>query len=314
MKEPMLIDEAYREFLATIDCRNASLATYKRVLNIYGRFLGINKLKYNHVKINEIIDFKRGLIAKGLEPNTINLYVSVIRRFYNWLSEEGEYSIKLSSIKKEPVPHGYKRLALTIDQVQTLFDTIDTETEIGRRDFALLSLLINTGFRRSEVASIDTTDLFQRGSVVGVYVKRKGHSTKDQHKVLSREVFNLLTEQAGERIKIQGSPLFVTMVPGMERRRLSPCQVANIVKKYFHSIGLTDPMFSTHSCRHTTALVMYQQGREIHEIMQYLGHHSIKTTQQYIQMAREQQSWSDNAANMLNDIFKKRDKKEGDNS
>jgi integrase/recombinase XerD len=308
---PIIIDEAFREFLRTIDCNSASLATYSRVLRIYARFLSIKKLKYNQIRLHEILEFKRGLVQKGLQPNSINLYVSIIRRFYGFLNDNGICSTKVTGLKKENVTHGYKRLPLTVEQVQTLFTKINVETEIGQRDFTLISLMVNTGLRRSEVASIDTQDLFKRGSIVGVYIKRKGHTTKDQHKVLSLDVFELLNKQAGER---KNEPLFLTMVPGMERRRLSACQIANVVKRYFNEIGLTDKLYSTHSLRHTTAVTMYQQGKELHEIMQYLGHSSIKTTQLYTQMIREVQSWSDNAANMLNDIFKKRDKNSGDNS
>lgn len=311
--EPIIIDKAIREFIENIDAKPATKSTYKRVMIVFGKWLFLNKLKYFQIKPRDIISFKESISTKN-QPRTVNLYLVVINKFYLYLEDAGICSIKIPKLKKQPVKKGFKRLPLTVEQVQKMLSTIDTSTEIGLRDFTLISLMVNTGLRRGEVSLIDTSDIFKRESIRGLMVQRKGHFIKDQHKVISENIYKLLIALAGESINKFEEPVFKTCTPGMEKRRLSPFQISQVVKKHINRIGLTDKLYSAHSLRHTTAVVMCMQGKDIYTICQYLGHSSVSTTQLYIQMVKDLRSWNTEDADMLSNLFQNKNKTEGNAS
>ena len=132
---------------------NASINTiisYKDTFNLLISYLvNIKKIEIKNITF-EIID--KDLIkeflkyledARNCSINTRNQRLAAIKSFYQYVNiEDPANLIKFQDILQIRVKKNVKKIKeyLTIDELQTVFQTINTKTIKGRRDFVLLSL------------------------------------------------------------------------------------------------------------------------------------------------------------------------------
>jgi site-specific recombinase XerD len=80
--------------------------------------------------------------------------------------------------------------------------------------------------------------------------------------------------------------------------------VQTIVKSCIKQAGLTNKKYTTHSCRHTTATLLYQNGTDINTLKEILGHKHISSTTIYTAVHSQQKKDAMNS-NPLADIKRK---------
>ncbi|RXH54067.1 tyrosine-type recombinase/integrase [Granulicella sibirica] len=110
--------------------------------------------------------YRAALIADGLSASTINLRLSPIRKLARELADNQMLDPKVASAV-ERVPGVEKRGTrignwLMKDQANQLLNAPDAETLAGRRDRAMIALLLGCGLRRGELLRLDVGDLEQR--------------------------------------------------------------------------------------------------------------------------------------------------------
>lgn len=104
------------------------------------------------------------------QPATVKLAVVAVRSFFRWCCAEGWLEDDVGQVLK--VPHVPKKVqrTLTPDEVQRLLDSCDDSLS-GRRDKALISLLVDSGLRASEVCRLRVEDVDLEAGVLVVRVK-----------------------------------------------------------------------------------------------------------------------------------------------
>jgi site-specific recombinase XerD len=110
-----------------------------------------------------VLRYRFFLEQNNLAPSTINVRLAAVRRLAYEAADTGLLSPELAAgIRRVK---GAKRLGvrignwLTIDQSKTLLQMSSLETARGKRDRAILSLLIGCGLRRAELVGLRTDDL-----------------------------------------------------------------------------------------------------------------------------------------------------------
>ncbi|MDP4207667.1 MAG: tyrosine-type recombinase/integrase [Bacteroidota bacterium] len=296
------ISEVLEEFLCNLDVKPASVNTYRAVITLYIKYLYVNKLAFDGVNLADIIKWKHSLIENH-KPKAVNLYLSVLRRFYSWLEISGYYTNVFKGIKLSKVPNTYRRMPLTVEQVGKLLSIIDTTAITGRRDHAIINLMVKTGLRRIEINRMDVGDLVELNGKHLLRIQRKGHDYKDQYKPISVQLFDELQDLICSRQVINNNdPMFISSI-GTNNTRLSVCRISEIIKAYLNKIGLVDRMYSAHSLRHTAAVTLLESGYDIHYVQMYLGHSSTATTQLYTKLISDRIQYDDSAINDLEKVF-----------
>ena len=97
-----------------------------------------------------ILAYKADLNAKRFSALTISNYLVAVRRFFEWAEGIKLYPNIAKGIKGAKRPHGFRKDPLTVAQVKELLNDVDRSTLLGKRDFALINLLIRTGIRTIE--------------------------------------------------------------------------------------------------------------------------------------------------------------------
>ena len=168
-----------------------------------------------------------------------------------------------------------------------MFAKIDRETLPGKRDYALLLLLLATGRRAKEVRQLTWKDLFIYDGGITIRFHCKGGKELCDH-LEPRVVRAMLvylqamfqydpacSSLAQVSLMDPKQPLWLSFSHKRYHQGLSQRGFADIFERYF---GMT----KIHATRHTFALNMLKAGATILEIMQWLGHANIATTSRYL--------------------------------
>jgi len=211
--------------------------------------------------------------APGRSIGSAKLMVTALRSLLDFLHIQGLLANSFALVV--PTVAG-SRLAglpkgLAASQVQQLLTSCDRRTSIGRRDFAVLTLLVRLGLRAGEVVGLELGDLDWRAGEIVV----RGKGDRRERLPLPVDVGTALVNylQAG-RPRSECRQVFLrTRAP---HRALSPSGLCQIVLWAAHKAGL--PPIGAHRLRHTAATQMLRAGASLTEIGQVLRHRSLLST------------------------------------
>lgn len=155
--------------------------------------------------------------------------------------------------------------------------------EFAERDYCMLTLLLNCGLRRAELAGLNLSDIRSDGTL-----RVLGKGNKERIVYLNsacREALNayLPTRPVDGVKKSERDALFYSRL----KTRISLQGVHYVVKSYLSQVeGLEG--YSTHKLRHTAATLMYRNGVDIRVLKEILGHENLGTTEIYTHLSSEQ--------------------------
>ena len=219
---------------------------------------------------------------RGNSPRTRNARLGAIHSFYRFAAlEHPEHAHTIARVMAIPTKR-YERNTLTYldrDEIQALLSTPDKETWLGRRDHALLALMIQTGVRVTELTGLHVGDLHLDS---GPHIRVLGKGRKKRATTLTHETVSVLRAWMKERQGQPQEPLF----PTRQGRALSRYTVGVIVAKHATAAAAHCPSFQAkrvtpHTLRHTNAMLLRAKGVDIATIALWLGHESTQTTHIY---------------------------------
>lgn len=173
-------------------------------------------------------------------------------------------------------------------EMDALLDAPDRSNSQGRRDYALLLFLYNTGARADEAAQLKISDL----NITGLSKKDlstalvKGKGNKPRRCPLWQQTALELNAMADQRASSEN--LFLNRL----KQPITRFGIHAMVKRYAESVAQKIPAIkakkvSPHTIRHTTATHLLQAGVDINTIRAWLGHVSINTTNIYAEVNLE---------------------------
>ena len=169
---------------------------------------------------------------------------------------------------------------LTRPEAEALLAAPDQGTWLGRRDYALLLVAVQTGLRLSELTGLKLQNLTLG---TGAHIRVIGKGRKERCVPLTRQTVAVLKAWLREPAKNRTETLF----PNARGGRLCADGVQYLLAKYIAAACKTCPSLqqkrvSPHSLRHTAAMELLQAGVDRAVIALWLGHESVETTQIYL--------------------------------
>ena len=169
--------------------------------------------------------------------------------------------------------------AITADLVSRLLESCDQSRPIGRRDFAILSVLTRLGLRAGEVAALQVADIDWRAGEITVRGKGNRHDSLPLPWDVGEAIAGWLQDG---RPPGAGAAVFTRVLA--PHRGLSDRAVSGVVRQASLRAGLTP--FGSHRLRHTVATETLRAGGGLVEIAQLLRHHSLAATSIYAKVDR----------------------------
>jgi site-specific recombinase XerD len=239
------------------------------------------RLSFNKVVVTR---FRIALENRGIAAGTINGRLAAVRRLAYEAADAGLLSPELAAgIRRVK---GVKKLGvrlgnwLTADEARRLWQAPDANTLKGKRDRAILAVLLGCGLRRRELADLDfehlqqreehwaIVDLVGKAGIFELYLFQPGSrrpwtygSGPPNSKPASYSVASAEPANAG--------------VPGVTERL-----VWRVVKQYAAGLGFR--AVAPHDLRRSCAKLCHAAGGELEQIQFLLGHVSVQTTERYL--------------------------------
>ena len=272
-------DALMQQFIDAQDVKPNSKVTYQRMLKQFFSWIQVEAI--NNPDRETILKYKHYLESKGLSPLSISGYIVAVRKFFEWTESIKKYPNIAKSIKGAKRVRGFRKDPLTISQVKELL-SIDRGTIEGKRDYALLNLMIRTGLRTIEVIRADAGDIRQEGGEAVLNIQGKGRDCKDDFVVLTESILNPINEYLSSRGEVKDDdPLFASLRHRGTGDRLTTHTVSYIAKTYLRDIGINTHRISAHSLRHTAITLSLQAGATLQEAKALGRHVNIQTTLSY---------------------------------
>ncbi|EKD63025.1 MAG: tyrosine recombinase XerD [uncultured bacterium] len=275
----MRINEFKIQFLNyLIEYRGRSLNTKKAYDYDLTKFINY-LLSLGIVDADQVEDKNIETYLSHLQCSTITKarVRSSIKSFFNFLSRKSliakNPTINLESMKLPEKSPEY----LSQDQRILFLQTIKKVATpyYKERDLMLAKLLLKTGLRRAEIASLDVGDIDLSKHILKV--KRKGN--RETNLFLHDELIEDLRKYLKVINRNTDEPLFLSK----RSKRLSASSIWHLIKSYSHKAGFNGRV-TVHSLRHTFATTLLSEGLPLPYIQQLMGHRSSQTTSRYLHL------------------------------
>lgn len=286
------------DFINYIDVSENTVKTYARGLRQFFKYLTKQHIQ-NPVR-NDILAFKDTLKERKLKPNTIQLYIVSVRRFFEWTETQGHYPNIAKGIKGAKVSNDFKKDYLTVEEINAVLNGIDTTDEQGVRNYVIIALMATAGLRTVEVARAKLSNLDDDR----LYIQGKGRDEADEYIKLSIEVQRLLKDYFStyRADATADEALFTGTSNRNKGKAMTARSISRIVKESFKSVGLDSERLTAHSLRHSTATLNLLNGGTLEETQNLLRHSSINTTMVYLHHIDRERNESEQR--ISNAIFK----------
>lgn len=216
------------------------------------------------------------LQQRNVSKRSLNHDLSPLRTFFHFLSEQ--YKIKFPEALHQLSPKFENKLPnfFTTEQIIKLLDTPDKLFAAGqikmffwKRDKAILELLYGGGIRVGELVNLQCLHVDWDKRLIRVMGKGK----KERLIPIGIPAIDALRSLH----VIISTPI---LIPNEHGQKLTTRSIQLIIKKYLLAAQLPLNM-SPHSCRHSYATHMLQNGADLRAVQELLGHSSLSTTQKY---------------------------------
>jgi integrase/recombinase XerD len=234
-------------------------------------------------------EYRVTLTAAKLAPSTINVRLSAIRKLAAEAADnrllDPDLAAGIAKVRGVKNEGGRAGNWLTREQARELLLAPDTSTLKGKRDRAILAVLLGCGLRRSELVSLNVGQVQQRENR-WVVVDFRGKGGRKRTVPVPAWVKNAI-DQWTSAAQITEGRIFRSIPKGakegpLESEALAPMGVWWLVKEYAEGMGLKN--LAPHDLRRTCAKLCRKSGGDLEQIQMLLGHASIQTTEKYLGM------------------------------
>ncbi len=218
---------------------------------------------------------------------------STVRRRLAALSSLFKHLVRHGAVPRNPVVDVQRpainreegsTAAFSKMQARRLLDAPPADTVAGLRDRAILSVGLQVGLRRAEIAALTVGDIHQNRGLDALRLTRKG-GRRDALAINPQTAARIRAylELAGHSGDHGGSlfrPLRGNAKAHDAAGRMDPDAIDRVLRKYAAGIGLTRG-YSAHSMRATFITTALENGAQLEDVQKAAGHRDPSTTKLY---------------------------------
>lgn len=283
-----LITEYINDIQSSGRASSNTLQAYKRDLGKFSEFAYEHEINdITHVDSDVIADFKVYLNESGLSVSSSSRTLSALRSFFCKLLADGIVESNPAKEIHNDKPEKHDTNILSQKDIELLLAQPNQKDIKGIRDKAMLELLYATGIKVSELIDLNLEDLNLQISFLKV-----GNDDKQRfiplYKLAVKSLQNYVL--VSRKMLVAGeneSALFVNC----NGERMTRQGVWKLIKYYAAKADIKADI-TPHTLRHSFAAHLLQNGADIHDIQEILGHSDISSTQRYAQFLKDKVSKS----------------------
>lgn len=292
IKHNVISKELLNSYVNYLDATPRTIDTYSKALKQFYTFIDARNI--TQPTRDDVICF-REYLEQHHKASTINTYIIAIRQFFKWTELNGLYPNISDHVKGKKISREPKKDYLVPSQIRNILSVIDTTTDNGIRDYALITLMVTCGLRDIEVNRANIEDIRTSGTNTVLYLQGKGRDDKNEYVIIPNETEKALRRYLATRKATPDTPLFVSSSNHANGERLTTRSISRIVKNTFIRAGYDSSRLTAHSLRHTAVTLALQSGNSLQEVQQFARHTNINTTMIYAHNLEKQNNQCSNS-------------------
>lgn len=269
-------------YIQTRDLNLRNISFEKKTLDKFSNFLIENGIyTYQDITYECIISFIK--IVSLVSPGTIDKVATALSKYMrslvdnNLIFDDISHLIKVNRVKNEKI-----RKAADVNDIAKILDTVDRNSAMGKRDYAIIVLACTTGIRAGDIINIRISDIDWKNKEI---VTIQGKNNSYLKLPLNDNICGALADYV-----LNGRPC--TKSDKLFIRSLAPFQgfnsgvsINNILRRRAMNAGVMVGGKNTiHGIRRMVATEMIKANQSVYTVSQILGHQSLKSTRQYIDL------------------------------
>lgn len=286
----MLLEDAIEEFLLELDIRGASKETirsYRNSLKTFSKYM-CDSTKLDNIKAIHIKEFAKFNKDRGLKMKSQNGYISSIRALYTYLVEEEIVSKNLGFAFKLVNANDKKEIEVfTKDEIKKLIQYQRSFNEKSSpflvvRDTLIINFLLETGCRNHELTNLKYEDI-QDGYIFFKVTKNSKPRVVPISKKLKKLMlrYERMKEEHFRKNKTQENMKDYYFL-SRSGNQLHTVNVGQVVKRACKDLGIDEHKAYPHNFRHTFAVNMLKNTKDVYLVSKLLGHCNVSITEDYL--------------------------------
>ena len=272
----MKTTQALEEYLIDHQIKGHSWHTLKHyksnitAFSIFTENIDIENIEHSHLK-----EYYIYLIGQALSSVTVQTYFRAIRAFLTWCYNEGYIKTNLSEKFRLPKAKRHVIDVLTDNEISQLIKCFNIKTFYGIRDICIVFLMLDSGLRVNEVATLKHGDVH----IVEGYLKVLGKGNKERYaplglntkKHLLKYLHHIPCPQYSDTLFVddQITPLKLSAYNQLFKRLKKRSKI---------------PRLRAHLLRHTFATRYIEAGGDIYSLQSILGHTTLEMVKKYVHL------------------------------
>jgi len=259
--------------------RERSIVHYVHYLRLFEAYL-------KQIELSSLADLTPVIVSafliqegRRLSKSSVTGLCSSLRVFFHFVHREGDIETDLSNAIESPRRYQLSNVPRCIswEDVRKMLEVVDRRSILGKRDYAILLLLLTYGLRACEVANLRLNDIDWRRERLLVSERKAGHNTAyPLSTVVGEAIVDYLKN--GRPETSERHIFFRIMAP---RVPLTSSAISQRVTHYLHKAGIKVGRPGSHTLRHTCVQRLVDAEFSFKAIGDYVGHASPSSTQVY---------------------------------
>lgn len=247
----------------------------KKYINFVVKNYKINEP--DEIQVSHLKSYIESLHRKKIEPSSQSRKLSAIKSFHKFLIKE-KY-VKFNITDSIDLPKQVKKLptVLSIEEVDKLLNTLNTDTPLETRNKAMIELAYASGLRVSELVDLKLSDLHLDAGFVQVHGKGNKERIVPVGEIAIDSLNYYLENARMQLIKKHNDFVFIN---GRDGNQMTRQAFFLLIKDKVKQAGINKEI-SPHKLRHSFASHLLKNGVDLRLIQELLGHEDISTTERY---------------------------------
>ncbi len=278
----ILLNQFYTDLLLVKRDSEQTAITYKISAEEFLNWLVTEHIKLKDVSVQNLLYYIIKRKEDGCSELTIAKDISGLRAFGDYLERKGMWSENPAMELDKPKAARNLPKVLSIEQIDSLLDSIDKTSLSGKRDDALFELVYSCGLRISEVCTLKLANLHLEERLILV------HGKGDKERLVP------FGDRAYEKILVYLNEVRPELVKGRNvaevfvNYRGEPISRKGVWKRFKELEALSGVEAKVHTLRHSFATHLLQGGADLRSVQELLGHSDLSTTTIYTHVTDKQ--------------------------
>lgn len=277
-----LLNHFYSDLILVKRDSEQTALTYKISCGEFLNWLVEQRIKLRDVTVQNLMYFLVKRKTDGASELTISKDISALRSFGDYLVRKSYWTENLALLLDRPKISRNLPKVLSLEEVEALLGSIDTSTDLGKRDDALYELIYSCGLRISEACSLLIANVHMEEGLILVRGKGNKERLIPFGGVARKKLELYLNEVRPKLVKERNvAEVFVNY-------KGNPISRKGVWKRFQELEALSGVNSKVHTLRHSFATHLLSGGADLRSVQELLGHSDLSTTTVYTHVTDNQ--------------------------